>query len=54
MGHTTVEETLEHMKFLEELGVDALELTPDAYTRKSRYEEAQRGLEESLKQGRRH
>ncbi|MFC2059251.1 methylaspartate mutase subunit E [Chloroflexota bacterium] len=51
MGHATVEETLEHMKFLEELGADVLIPFPDAYTRKSRYEEAQVGLEESLKQG---
>jgi len=51
LGHATVEQTLEHMKFLEQAGADLLMIMPDAYTRKRKYEEAERGVTESIRQG---
>ncbi|MBI4333231.1 MAG: methylaspartate mutase subunit E [Chloroflexi bacterium] len=51
-GHATVEETLEHVKFLEANGADSVAVMADTYTRKSRFKEAQAGLEASIKAGR--
>ncbi len=50
-GHATIEETINHLKVCEDNGLDLLFLTPDGYTRNCRFEEAQRGIDESLKQG---
>lgn len=43
---------IELLKHLEEAGADFLPSTIDSYTRQNRYEEAERGMEESLKIGR--
>lgn len=50
-GSATVEQTMAHMQACETAGADFLVLAVDAYTRKSRYADAQRGLEESLRLG---
>ena len=52
LGRATLEETIAHMQFLvEEADADSFDLFHDTYTRKCQYEQAQRGLEESIRQG---
>ncbi|HHV96741.1 MAG TPA: methylaspartate mutase subunit E [Clostridiaceae bacterium] len=52
-GVALVDEQIELLRFLEEEGeADLLPLTIDSYTRHNRYEEAQKGIEESLASGR--
>ncbi|MBI4332006.1 MAG: hypothetical protein HY673_12060 [Chloroflexi bacterium] len=52
VGHPTVEETIEHMKFVEQAGVDLHTLIGDTYSRRSMFAQAQKALEGSVKQGR--
>lgn len=52
-GVPVATEHLELLQYLEEVGqADLLPTTIDSYTRQNRYEEAQRGLEESRREGR--
>jgi methylaspartate mutase epsilon subunit len=50
-GQATVAQTVAHVQACEQAGADVLNWEPDSYTRKSRLEEAQQGLEESLRLG---
>ncbi|MBI2859842.1 MAG: methylaspartate mutase subunit S [Chloroflexi bacterium] len=52
LGHATVEETIAHARAVEEAGADLVYIYQDTYTRKRRFEQAQKGIEESLKTGR--
>ncbi len=52
-GVPVATEHVELLRYLEEVGqADLLPTTIDSYTRQNRYEEAQRGLEESRREGR--
>lgn len=51
-GHALVEETIEHVQFVErESQVDLYYIFADTYTRKGRYDQARQAIETSLKQG---
>lgn len=52
VGRATVEETAEHMEIVEEQGgADGWLIFMDTFSRKNRFEDALKGLEESMKQG---
>lgn len=51
VGHATTQQTLEHIQGIEKEGVDSVFIFTDAYTRKARYKEAQRAIDESIKSG---
>ena len=51
-GVADLEKHIELLKFLEAAGADFLPSTIDSYTRQNRYQEAERGIEESRKEGR--
>ncbi len=51
-GRATIEEEIEHMQVQVEAGIDVIDFYPDTYTRKAQWANAQRGMEESKKQGR--
>lgn len=51
VGHATVEQTAEHMKAVEEQsGADSWLIFMDTFSRKNRFADAQRAVEESIKQ----
>lgn len=51
-GVPLIENHIELLRFLEMEGADCLPTTIDSYTRQNKYEEAQRGIEESVATGR--
>lgn len=51
-GVADINAHIELLQFLEEAGADFLPSTIDSYTRQNRYAEAERGIEESIKEGR--
>lgn len=51
IGHTTVEETLEHLQTVQNVGGDFFHLCTDTYSRRGRFSEAEKALQESLRQG---
>jgi methylaspartate mutase epsilon subunit len=51
-GVALVEQHIELLRFLEAEGADCLPTTIDSYTRQNKYQEAQRGIEESAVSGR--
>lgn len=51
-GHATIEESLRHKQLVDDSGCDAFVLAHDSYTKSCRYGEAERGIAESIKQGR--
>ncbi|MBI4329714.1 MAG: hypothetical protein HY673_00350 [Chloroflexi bacterium] len=52
VGHPTIEQTIEHLKFAEEAGVDLHTIIADTYSRRNMFARAQKALEEGLSQGR--
>lgn len=52
VGHPTIEETIDHMKFAEEAGVDLHTVISDTYSRRNMFAQAQKAVEEGLKKGR--
>jgi methylaspartate mutase epsilon subunit len=50
-GHALVEDNVEHIKLLEDAGIDYISLFLDAYSRHGQFEKAQSALEESRKRG---
>lgn len=51
-GVPLVENHIELLRYLEQAGADCLPTTIDSYTRQNKYEEAQKGIEESMATGR--
>jgi methylaspartate mutase epsilon subunit len=51
-GVPLIENHIELLRFLEDSGADCLPTTIDSYTRQNKYEEAQKGIEESRTTGR--
>jgi len=51
-GVPLIENHIELLRFLEDSGADCLPTTIDSYTRQNKYEEAQKGIEESKTTGR--
>ena len=51
-GVPVIEKHVELLQFLEAAGADFLPSTIDSYTRQNRYVEAEKGIEESIRQGR--
>ena len=47
LGHTTIEETGEHLNAVRDAGADVVMIHTDTYTRKTRYQDAQNVLEEA-------
>ncbi|TAK36174.1 MAG: hypothetical protein EPO21_03575 [Chloroflexota bacterium] len=52
LGHTTAEETGEHLAAVRDAGADLVMFHTDTYTRKNRYEDAEKALEESKRSNR--
>ena len=51
-GVPVINSHIELMQYLEQSGADFLPSTIDSYTRQNRYKEADKGIEESLREGR--
>lgn len=51
-GVPLIENHIELLRYLEDSGADCLPTTIDSYTRQNKYEEAQKGIEESMASGR--
>lgn len=51
-GVAVIDEHIKLLQYLEKAGADFLPSTIDSYTRQNRYQEAEKGIEESIKAGR--
>ncbi|MBI4331019.1 MAG: hypothetical protein HY673_07050 [Chloroflexi bacterium] len=52
VGHPTIEETVEHMRFVEEAGADLHTVIADTYSRRNMFDRAKQALERGIKEGR--
>ena len=50
-GHALVEDNVEHIKLLDEAGIDCVTIVLDTYSRHGQFQKAQAALEESRKRG---